>query len=67
MGIFNIFKKKKETEEVVGSVNYVIDEKGRKYLHIDGFVKVLEEYKVGIVDQKQIGLINEIINVLNEA
>lgn len=65
MGILDIFKKK-EPEVIEGAVNFVTDENGNKYLHINQFKEFLEDYKMG-ADPSQHGILNQIIGVLNDA
>lgn len=68
MDWFNkFFDRVKEQDVVEGTVSFIIDKKGDKYLHINQFREFLEEYKIGITDPSQIGVLNQIITVLNEA
>lgn len=67
MGLFDFLKKNEPTEEIVGTVKFIVDEKGDKYLHINQFREFIEEYKLGIVDPSQLGVLDQIIGVLNDA
>jgi hypothetical protein len=66
MGIFDILKKKEPTM-VEGTIRYVINDDGDKYLHIDDFNSLLKEFKKSMIraDHKQ--LLDNIIEELNQA
>lgn len=78
MGIFSFFKKKSKTEDykskviestsekVVANIKYYVDEDGDKYMHVKGFVAMLEEYKLSVKSPDVLLTLNELTNELNK-
>jgi len=78
MGLFDFFSKKPLEEqhvpilpsapdEVVGAIRLVKDKDGENYMHIKDFVVLMRQYQTHCADEKQVALLDQIINELIKA